>query len=227
MIQCPACRISYVDNTIFCTECGIYLLQIDGLGTDPLETGEIRWVGERDRSQAAEADSPDSEWLAIRLRIGNSQSPPSRRFLQQSSLFKVAARGKSRERSGWGSQRAGGRATGRELEFRLAKPVRLGRIDPTQDIYPEVDLTVDQGLEHGVSREHACIFRRGNVIEVEDLASTNGTLLNGERLSPYLSVQLKDGDQLHLGKLLIQVSIEAKYSEKSTTGNLLPQALPA
>jgi len=109
----------------------------------------------------------------------------------------------------------------------LAKPVRLGRIDPTLDIYPEVDLTMDQGLEHGVSREHACIFRRGSVIEVEDLASTNGTLLNGERLSPYLPVPLKDGDQLQLGKLMIQVSLGAKYSEKPTTGNLLTQALPA
>ncbi len=227
MIQCPACRISYVDNTIFCTECGIYLPEIDALGTDPLETGEIRWIGEKDRSQATEADSPDLEWLAIRLRIGNFQSPPSRHIRQQSSLVKIAARHKSRKRSGWGSQRATGRATRRELEFRLVKPVRLGRIDPTQEIYPEVDLTVDQGLEHGVSREHACIFRRGSVIEVEDLASTNGTLLNGERLSPYLPVQLKDGDQLHLGKLLIQVSFEAKHSEKPTTGNLLAQALPA
>ena len=226
MIQCPACRISYVDNTIFCTECGIYLPEIDDLGTDPLETGEIRWGGKKDRSQVTEADSSDSECSAMRLSIGNSKSPPSRRFLLRSELFGVAARGRSRKRSGWGGRRARGRAMRRELEFRLAKPVRLGRIDPSQDIYPEVDLTMDHGFEHGVSREHACIFRRGSAIEVEDLASTNGTLLNGERLSPYLPVPLKDGDQLQLGKLLIQVSLEAKYSEKPTTGNLFAQALP-
>ena len=227
MIQCPACQISYVQNTIFCTECGIYLPEIDDLGTDPFETGEIRWAGVKERSQATEADSPDLEWLAVRLLIGVSKGPPSRRFLPQSSLFKVSARGKCQRRSGWGSYWAGGRATGRELESRLAKPVRLGRIDPAQDIYPEVDLTLDQGYEHGVSREHACIFRRGCAIEVEDLASTNGTLLNGERLSPYLPVPLKDGDHLQLGKLLIRVSLEAKYSEKPATGNLVAQALPA
>ena len=227
MIQCPACRISYVLNTIFCAECGIYLPESDDLSTDPLETQEIRWAGEKDRSQATEAESPDSEWMPIRLRIGYSKSPLLRRFLRQSALFKVAGRGKSRKGSSWGGHRAGGRATRRELEFRLAKPIRLGRIDPAQDIYPEVDLTVDQGFELGVSREHACMFRRGSAIEVEDLASTNGTLLNGERLSPYLPVTLKDGDQLQLGMLLIQVGFGAKYSENPTTGNLVAQALPA
>jgi pSer/pThr/pTyr-binding forkhead associated (FHA) protein len=45
------------------------------------------------------------------------------------------------------------------------------------------------------------------MVEVQDLASTNGTLLNGERLAPYVSALLKDGDQLQLGKLLIEVSM--------------------
>jgi pSer/pThr/pTyr-binding forkhead associated (FHA) protein len=93
----------------------------------------------------------------------------------------------------------------RELEVPLTKAIRLGRMDPIQDIYPEVDLTEDLALEHGVSREHACIFRRNEIVVVEDLGSTNGTLLNGDRLSPFLPQLLKDGDQLQLGKLLIEV----------------------
>jgi pSer/pThr/pTyr-binding forkhead associated (FHA) protein len=72
-------------------------------------------------------------------------------------------------------------------------------------------------MEFGVSREHACIYQRGNAIEVEDLASTNGTLLNGKRLSPYLSVPLKDGDQLQLGKLQIEVCLGAKHRRDTTT----------
>jgi pSer/pThr/pTyr-binding forkhead associated (FHA) protein len=42
---------------------------------------------------------------------------------------------------------------------------------------------------------------------VEDLGSTNGTLLNGIRLDPYMPETLKDGDQLQLGKLLIEVKL--------------------
>jgi hypothetical protein len=104
----------------------------------------------------------------------------------------------------------GGNGRGREVKLALIKPVRLGRIDPSEDTYPEVDLTADLAMEQGVSREHACIFRRGNSVEVEDLGSTNGTLLNGKRLAPYIPAHLNDGDELQLGKLLIKVSIDSE-----------------
>jgi pSer/pThr/pTyr-binding forkhead associated (FHA) protein len=95
----------------------------------------------------------------------------------------------------------------RELEVSLVKPVRLGRSDPTQHIFPEIDLTDDLALEHGISREHARIFARGRNIMVEDLGSTNGTLLNGKRLDPYIPEKLGHRDQLQLGKLLIEVRL--------------------
>jgi len=103
------------------------------------------------------------------------------------------------------------------VEVPLAKPIRLGRVDPKEGVYPDVDLTDDLAMEYGVSREHACIFRRGNNVEVEDLASTNGTMLNGTRLAPYLPVSLNDGDQLQLGMLLIEVSFGANRRRNTTT----------
>jgi len=96
----------------------------------------------------------------------------------------------------------------RQVELSLGRPIRLGRSDPACDIFPELDLTEDLGREHGVSREHTCIYQQGNTVKVEDLASTNGTLLNGQRLDPYIPEPLRDGDQLQIGKLLIQVSLE-------------------
>jgi hypothetical protein len=96
-------------------------------------------------------------------------------------------------------------ATARELEVALIKPIRLGRLDPRQDIFPEIDLTEAHALEQGVSRLHACIFRRGDSVEIEDLGSTNGTLLNGVRLAPYIPQPLEDGDQLQLGRLQVEV----------------------
>jgi hypothetical protein len=185
MIQCPACRITYVANTIFCVECGLYLLEKEALGTDPLETVHVRWMGETDHPLVGDVDLPNPEPLTVRLRVGTLRP----------SLA--------------GSNGKGDQV--RELEVTLTKPIRLGRIDPAQDIYPEVDLTTDLALEQGVSREHACIFRRGSGVEVEDLGSTNGTLLNGQRLDPYIPEILKDGDQLQLGKLLIEVSFEAHH----------------
>jgi pSer/pThr/pTyr-binding forkhead associated (FHA) protein len=82
-------------------------------------------------------------------------------------------------------------------------------MDPLQDIYPEVDLTEDMALDYGVSREHACIFRRDEHVLVEDLGSTNGTLLNGDRLAPFLPHHVEDGDQLQLGKLLVEIRFKA------------------
>ena len=103
----------------------------------------------------------------------------------------------------------------RKLEVPVTKPIRLGRMDPLQDVYPEVDLTESLALEYGVSREHACIFRRGDIIVVEDLGSTNGTLLNGERLAPYLPQILEDGDQLQLGRLLIDVKFRTSHPQET------------
>jgi hypothetical protein len=99
-----------------------------------------------------------------------------------------------------------------EIELPLDQPVRLGRMDPMHDIFPEVDLTTAMGMEQGVSRRHACILPREGRVEIEDMGSTNGTLLNGERLVPYLPEMLQDGDQLQLGKLPIQVRLRYRHA---------------
>ena len=58
-----------------------------------------------------------------------------------------------------------------------------------------------------VSRRHARILKREGTVVVEDLGSINGTFINGKRLAPYLPEALHDGDQLQLGKLLIEVEL--------------------
>jgi pSer/pThr/pTyr-binding forkhead associated (FHA) protein len=67
-------------------------------------------------------------------------------------------------------------------------------------------LTSDGGLKKGVSRRHAKITRRGNKVFIEDLGSMNGTFLNRKKLTPYLPQVLKNGDELQLGGLILQVS---------------------
>ncbi|MSP12647.1 MAG: FHA domain-containing protein [Chloroflexi bacterium] len=77
----------------------------------------------------------------------------------------------------------------------------IGRTDPVSNIYPEVDLTPHGGEDGGVSRRHARITHQGGQWMVEDLNSTNGTFLNGQRLAPVRPQPLKDGDALRLGKV--------------------------
>ena len=51
-----------------------------------------------------------------------------------------------------------------------------------------------------ISREHTSIRRQGWRIYLEDLGSTNGTFLNGERISN--ATQLRDGDQIKVGDVV-------------------------
>lgn len=220
MVKCPTCLTSYAADTIVCLKCGLYPLDNEEISPDLVETSISGW----DTDAAPRSDSSGTGHPTIRLRIRASKSlralsPASRSPFGTSRYPAVRGFGAGRWNR-YGQSPAGTR----ELEIPLTKSVCLGRIDPKEGIYPDVDLTADFAIEFGVSREHACISRRGNAVEVEDLASTNGTLLNGSQLSPYLSVPLKDGDQLQLGKLLIEVSFGANPRRDTTTETRLAAA---
>jgi diguanylate cyclase (GGDEF)-like protein len=57
----------------------------------------------------------------------------------------------------------------------------------------KADLRID---EHGVSRIHCRLARKGDQMWIEDLASTNGTLVNGEVVA---NAVLKAGDRIQVG----------------------------
>jgi len=96
--------------------------------------------------------------------------------------------------------------SGRDMEVPLTKEVTIGRLDPASVSFPNVDLTSDEALDKGVSRYHAKITRRGREVFIEDLGSMNGTFVNRKKLTPYLPEALRNGDELHMGKLILRVS---------------------
>jgi hypothetical protein len=98
--------------------------------------------------------------------------------------------------------------SGGSIELPLSKEVVLGRLDASRAVFPDVDLTSEQGLEKGISRRHARISRRANQVFLEDLNSLNGTYLNANRLVPELPYPIKDGDQIQLGKLILTVGLK-------------------
>ena len=55
-----------------------------------------------------------------------------------------------------------------------------------------------------VSQVHARLFRRGRETYVEDLGSTNGTLVNGERIAEV--TRLRRGDQVQFGNTLAEIT---------------------
>ncbi len=91
----------------------------------------------------------------------------------------------------------------------------FGRRDPATGAMPDIDLTPFAGYRMGVSRRHAAIrFGDEQTLDLWDLGSSNGTFLNGQRLSAHRPYRIHDGDEIRLGQMALHIFFEA--SEKST-----------
>jgi pSer/pThr/pTyr-binding forkhead associated (FHA) protein len=82
---------------------------------------------------------------------------------------------------------------------------------------PFLDLSNLGGYLLGLSRRHATIRRADSGYEVIDLASTNGTWLNGERLTPHQPYPLPSGSQLRLGRMRFFVLYRAAVKTRQKT----------
>jgi pSer/pThr/pTyr-binding forkhead associated (FHA) protein len=82
---------------------------------------------------------------------------------------------------------------GMTYDLREDQEVVIGRNPTTQ-------ITL---LDEGISREHALILYEEDVAGyvIEDLASTNGTKLNGKRVR---SAPLAEGDRIQIGQTLFR-----------------------
>jgi hypothetical protein len=86
----------------------------------------------------------------------------------------------------------------------------LGRRDPATGTMPDVDLSAYAGYRLGVSRKHAIIRLKNERLEIYDLGSSNGTSVNGTRLTPHQPQILRDGDELLLGKMMVRVLFQMR-----------------
>lgn len=69
---------------------------------------------------------------------------------------------------------------------------------------PTTDITL---LDEGISREHAVLLfdEEAPGYVIEDLASTNGTKLNGKRIR---SAPLSEGDEIQIGQTLFRFVLQ-------------------
>ncbi|MEM9951723.1 MAG: FHA domain-containing protein [Chloroflexota bacterium] len=98
------------------------------------------------------------------------------------------------------------------IEYRLnnnqLKEAIIGRLNARTGFRPQIDFTHDNGKKRGVSRRHATITQRGDLIFVTDHNSLNGTYLNGQRLVPEQARLMRDSDSLRIGHISLIVIFE-------------------
>ncbi|HEX3314865.1 MAG TPA: SpoIIE family protein phosphatase [Gemmataceae bacterium] len=66
-----------------------------------------------------------------------------------------------------------------------------------------------------VSRHHAQILRRGSGYFIEDMGSSNGTFLNGQRLNAYSPQSFTDEDRIQIGAYVFRLSTAPSVEMKS------------
>ncbi len=106
-----------------------------------------------------------------------------------------------------------GASKARELTLPLGKKLELNIIEGPQKgmgyLFPKGNLTIGRAPEADltieddkISRKHAVIeaFSRDQIF-ISDLASTNGTFINGMRVR---SLKLKDGDEIKVGRSVMK-----------------------
>ncbi len=104
-------------------------------------------------------------------------------------------------------------------EDRAFRPVPPGaRIRVLRGFYEGLEVPVDRDwlvigrgrgadvviAEPTISRVHAALGYREGEFFMQDLGSTNGSLLNGTRRE---RAQLRDGDEIQMGRLLLRVRL--------------------
>ena len=178
---CPTCAHVNRPGVLFCENCGTNL-----------STGQQTGMGTRDLRGADEAAGSSGTSALPALdpdEVKAIQSAGSSIFESTSMVLRIEIEGG---------------ATPIMLKPQPDDMI-LGRRDPTTGAAPEVDLTPYAGYRMGVSRKHASLRMENNELNLWDLGSSNGTFLNGARLTPHRPYTVRDGDEIRLGQMVLRV----------------------
>ena len=103
-------------------------------------------------------------------------------------------RGQRRDAAIWSVDVEKGSRQLRGLHVDILGPVVIGRA-------PSSDIVIDKPF---VSATHARFTLQGPALVLEDLGSTNGTLVNGHGITQ--PVTLREGDEVQVGDTIMRVS---------------------
>ena len=127
---------------------------------------------------------------------------------------RLRASAHARQAVGWGA------CVGSTQDAKQAPVACAGSLRVIRGFYEGLDIPIDRDWivigrgdradivipESTMSRQHAAVGYGEEGFFVEDLGSTNGTLVNGEA---HKRVTLEDGDEIRLGKLHLQLRVIA------------------
>lgn len=131
-----------------------------------------------------------------------NQVPPSPSGAAAPATGAGAAAGASSSNRSFSLKFISGKYQGGEFALPNGKEIVVGRSSDLEMVL----------VEDMVSRRHARIFWETDQIEIEDLGSTNGTFVNGEKIK---RATLKEGDRVLIGTSILKVIA----SEKPTTSS--------
>lgn len=98
-------------------------------------------------------------------------------------------------------------ADGVELVLPDQAEVKIGRLDPINQIRPDVDLTrIDTQLT--TSRRHARILRGGEGFFIQEERATNGTFVNRQRISAARPLEIRAGDDIMFGAVRMRFMVD-------------------
>lgn len=86
--------------------------------------------------------------------------------------------------------------------------ISIGRTLGNEIVLPDV--------ERKVSSKHARIENKGGALQVLDLGSTNGTLLNNKKIDANKPVPLRNGDKIGIGSFLLLIHAAPDHIESTT-----------
>ena len=112
----------------------------------------------------------------------------------------------SGESAQWALRFISGKYQGGEFPLRPHREIVIGRSS-------ELDMVL---VEDMVSRKHAKIITDDKTVTIEDLGSTNGTFVNGEKVR---TSEIKDGDRILIGTSIIKLVTMAGEHSTSLTEN--------
>lgn len=100
-----------------------------------------------------------------------------------------------------------GKYQGGEFPLQRSQELLIGRSS-------DLDMVL---VEDMVSRHHATIISNDNEIWIEDVGSTNGTFVNGEKIT---RVRLKEGDRILIGTSIIKLVFEEAAAQEPASQSM-------
>lgn len=200
MVICPACRAAHVQGTLFCEQCGTSLMGVaptDELGR-PAGFSPAPPPAEPPANGGGSAPVPVAPARPAPATAEENPSTMPLNSIQERDTGRLSGAVPTR-------LRVLVLNTGRLTDWIDVPVLHVGRTDRSANVFPDIDLESDGGQNAGVSRRHVRISRQPDGYYLEDLGSINGSFLNRRRLSPGVPTELKDGDEVRLGNIVLRI----------------------